>query len=223
MRVEQREERRRNRKGPEKATGARNSAEPSRRTSDLLNKEDLGRTVQAVRQPNTVVSRPKPEPVRQETIAKVMVSGLAVNALTAAQFSKPSFGDVDLTECLANLNAVINRVHRGDLRDAEALLTAQAVTLNTVFTHLANLAAKTKHDHKLDRYLRLALKAQGQCRATLETLAEIKRPRPVFAQQANVAHGPQQVNNTFSREERDTKPTRAAKPKTRTKRTIRGS
>ena len=45
-------------------------------------------------------------------------------------------------------------------------------------------------------YMRLALKAQGQCRATLETLANIKNPRPVaFVQQANIAHGPQQVNN----------------------------
>ena len=43
--------------------------------------------------------------------------------------------------------------------------------------------------------MRLSLKAQGQCRATLETLAVIKNP-PVFAHQANIAHGPQQVNNT---------------------------
>ena len=42
----------------------------------------------------------------------------------------------------------------------------------------------------------LALKAQAQCRATLEALAEIKNPRPVsFVKQANIANGPQQVNN----------------------------
>jgi hypothetical protein len=47
-----------------------------------------------------------------------------------------------------------------------------------------------------ETYLRLALKAQGQCRATLETLAVIKNPQPVaFVRQANIAHGPQQVNN----------------------------
>ena len=45
--------------------------------------------------------------------------------------------------------------------------TAQAATLNTMFTHLANLGAKTEYIDKLDRYLRLALKAQGQCRAVL--------------------------------------------------------
>jgi hypothetical protein len=44
--------------------------------------------------------------------------------------------------------------------------------------------------------MRLALKAQSQCRATIETLAEIKNPQPVaFVQQADVAHGPQQINN----------------------------
>lgn len=41
-----------------------------------------------------------------------------------------------------------------------------------------------------------ALKAQGQCRATLETLAAIKNPPVVFARQANInAGGQQQVNN----------------------------
>jgi hypothetical protein len=47
-------------------------------------------------------------------------------------------------------------------------------------------------DH-FDRYLRLALKAQSQCRATCETLAVLKNP-PVFTRQANVVNGPQQVN-----------------------------
>jgi len=45
-------------------------------------------------------------------------------------------------------------------------------------------------------YLRLAPKAQSQCRTTWESLAEIKNPRAVaFVRQANIAHGLQQVNN----------------------------
>jgi hypothetical protein len=44
-----------------------------------------------------------------------------------------------------------------------------------------------------ERYQRLALKAQS--RATLETLSTIKNPPVVYAKQANIAHGPQQVNN----------------------------
>ena len=46
-----------------------------------------------------------------------------------------------------------------------------------------------------ETYLRLALKAQSQCRATLETLAAIKNPPIIFAEQANVTTGPQQINN----------------------------
>lgn len=49
-----------------------------------------------------------------------------------------------------------------------------------------------------ERYLRLALKAQNQCRSTLETLAAIKNPPVVFAKQANInqGNGNQQVNNS---------------------------
>jgi hypothetical protein len=41
----------------------------------------------------------------------------------------------------------------------------------------------------------MAMKAQNQCRMTLETLSTIKNPPVVYAKQANIAHGPQQVNN----------------------------
>ena len=47
----------------------------------------------------------------------------------------------------------------------------------------------------MESYLRLALKAQAQCRATIETLADMKNPPVVIARQANISNGPQQVNN----------------------------
>ncbi len=47
----------------------------------------------------------------------------------------------------------------------------------------------------------LALKAQAQSRATLQALTELKYPRQaIYAGQANIAHGPQQVNNMCPRE-----------------------
>jgi len=44
----------------------------------------------------------------------------------------------------------------------------------------------------LDRYLKLALRAQSQGRSTWDALATIKRP-PVmgYVRQANIANGPQ--------------------------------
>jgi hypothetical protein len=43
--------------------------------------------------------------------------------------------------------------------------------------------------------MRLALKAQAQCRATIETLAALKNPPIVYARQANISAGHQQINN----------------------------
>lgn len=47
----------------------------------------------------------------------------------------------------------------------------------------------------IEGFMRLALRAQSQSRATLETLAAIRNPPIVYARQANVTTGPQQINN----------------------------
>jgi hypothetical protein len=77
----------------------------------------------------------------------------------------------------------------------EGLLAGQAIAQNALFTDLARRARTSTTLDRFERYLRLAFKAQNQCRATIETLATIKNPPTVFARQANIAHGPQQVNN----------------------------
>lgn len=52
-----------------------------------------------------------------------------------------------------------------------------------------------EHLNATETYLRMALKAQAQCRSTLETLAEVKYPKSAtFVRQQNVAYQ-QQVNN----------------------------
>jgi hypothetical protein len=77
------------------------------------------------------------------------------------------------------------------------MLSSQIEALNSIFCELARRAALNMGEYldAMDRYMRLALRAQSQCRATAETLAIIKQGPPIFAKQANVAHGPQQVNN----------------------------
>ncbi len=146
---------------------------------------------------NTLVSRLQPGQTPETAIAQMVVAGLASNTVSTVAFAKYPFGEVDVTECLNALVDAAERVNKGDLGDAEALLLAQAVTLNTIFIHLAHRAQLNMGEYldTTDRYLRLALKAQSQCRATLETLAVIKNPPTVFARQANIAHGPQQINN----------------------------
>ncbi len=105
-------------------------------------------------------------------------------------------GEADLLSLVEDLREQVRDVQRGELGRVEAMLFSQATTLQTIFTSLARRAASNDGLQQFQVNLTLALKAQSQCRATLEALAEIKNPRPVmFAKQANVTSGPQQVNN----------------------------
>lgn len=105
-------------------------------------------------------------------------------------------GEADLAEMVADLREQVKQVQAGDMGRVEAMLYGQAMTLQTIFTSLARKAVAQEYLKQFQVNLTLALKAQAQCRATLAALAEIKNPRPVsFVQQANIAHGPQQVNN----------------------------
>lgn len=125
-------------------------------------------------------------------------SPIHANAQTARTFSRGTFGVSDLTESVAILAEKAATVRAGDLSGAEEMLTAHATALDAIFNEMARRAAINMGEHlgATETYLRLAFKAQGQCRATLQTLAEVKNPRPVaFVKQANISHGPQQVNN----------------------------
>ena len=105
-------------------------------------------------------------------------------------------GTVDLADLVADLRTRVEKVQGGDMRPIEVMLYGQAMTLETIFTSLARQAASQEYLKHLQVYMGLAFKAQAQCRATLEALAEIKNPRPVaFVKQANITNGPQQVNN----------------------------
>jgi hypothetical protein len=121
-----------------------------------------------------------------------------VRSLAGARtFIKNTLGEQPLTESLEALNAQIKKVQGGSLDTIEKTLVAQANTLDAIFNELARRAALNMGEYleAVDRYMRLALKAQSQCRATLKCLAEIKNPLPLaFVKQANIAHN-QQVNN----------------------------
>lgn len=144
---------------------------------------------------DVLVNRLRPEQTPEAATAEMVVDGLAVNTVTTMDYSK-MLGSLDLTECMAAMMEKAGQVQAGHLAGLEATLTAQAVTLNAMFTQLASTAARMTIVDQIDRFTRLAFKAQSQCRETIQTLALLKNPSPpVFARQANIAHGPQQVNN----------------------------
>lgn len=132
--------------------------------------------------------------------ARLAVDGVAGNAFLALTFGVPSgmLAPDELGDLHKELKQTVERTKAGGTDQADSLLTAQAVSLNQIFIELARRSALNMGEYPkaAETYLRLALKAQSQCRTTLESLAEIRNPRPVaFVKQANIAHGHQQVNN----------------------------
>jgi hypothetical protein len=117
-------------------------------------------------------------------------------ALTVRDYNK-SLGEISINTLVSHLFDQCEAANKGELGRVEALLMAQAHTLDAIFNNLARKAIRCEYLNHLEAYLRLGLKAQSQSRATLETLAALKNPRPIaFVGQANIAHGPQQVNNS---------------------------
>lgn len=120
------------------------------------------------------------------------------NAETCMRFMQSGWGNsAGLTEAMQILSERSQAVSGGDMSSLEGTLVAQTAALNCMFVELTRRAQVNLGHHLdvTDRYMRLALKAQSQCRATIETLALIKNP-PVFAKQANINNGgQQQVNN----------------------------
>ncbi len=126
-----------------------------------------------------------------------MLNPAISNAETCMRFMQPGWGGVGLTEAMEVLSERAKAVNSGDMREMEGTLVAHTAALNSIFIDLTRRAHLNMGQNLdvADRYLRLALKAQSQCRATVESLAIIKNPR-VYAKQANINNGgQQQVNN----------------------------
>ena len=77
----------------------------------------------------------------------------------------------------------------------ESMLISQAHTLDALFNSLVKKGLDSTGLAQYEMMFRLALKAQSQCRSTLESLANIKNPPVIYAKQANITNGHQQINN----------------------------
>ena len=139
----------------------------------------------------------------------------AYRVIGAAEGANPIGKQLDVPTLLEQLREQSVAVNRGEMAHAEAMLINQASALQALFVRLSERAMEQSHMPNLEGFMRLALRSQSQCRATLETLAAIKNPPIVYARQANVTTGPQQINNGA------TTPARAGK-RNRPKRTYRG-
>ncbi|MBW0449020.1 hypothetical protein [Paraburkholderia phenoliruptrix] len=153
------------------------------------------------------------EGISAEALAKARKRG----AITADLMTRPSFmaahtamsyvpssmqayGGADMVTMYQEFKDTVKKVCNGDMSVPEALLMAQAMSLNSIYSECASQAALHMGTRSTlpaaEVLMRMALKAQAQCTQTLRVLGELKNPKAVaFIKQQNNAAGPQQVNN----------------------------
>lgn len=134
-----------------------------------------------------------------QTMARVMTGpflrhGILSHAIADKMVGKlpgePRFDDYGKT-----IKTRAEEVEKGDLSLASELLTAQALTLDAMFTELARRSALNMGDYinASETYARLALKAQANSRATIEALVRLHQPREQTVKHVHVNQGAQAV------------------------------
>lgn len=137
-----------------------------------------------------------PESLTGQPLATAVL-GPSVNAAVSICELSTRAGPLDFEHVRHALGTEMLKVlDGGSLRRQEGTLVAQSHTLDALFAHLLHRSLNSDLLCEMETYMRLALKAQSQCRTTIETLNLMKNPpSAMFVKQANVANGPQQINN----------------------------
>lgn len=129
-----------------------------------------------------------------QTMARTITTPecLSASVLTICQ----NVEHAEINSLVLELSKQSEAVRNGNLARIESMLLSQAHTLDGLFSRLTTHALTAQNINVMEQYMRLALRAQNQTRATLQTLAEIKEPKSFsFVQQANIGNQVQ-VNNT---------------------------
>lgn len=136
-----------------------------------------------------------PDTDKAEAMAAMATKPSVHAAAVMIEYTQP-LGEQDIGALMSAISSQVEDVWAGSMKRPEAMLYGQAQALQSIFMNLARRATKQEYLKQWEAYLRMALKAQNQCRMTLETLAAIKNPPVVIARQANINNGgQQQVNN----------------------------
>jgi hypothetical protein len=119
----------------------------------------------------------------------------ALTSFAIAHDGKVIPDDLTVDGLIAELRKQIQAVNKKDLVRCEAILTAQAHTLDAIYNSMIRRALIQKKAQHIEMFFRVALRAQSQCRATVEAISRIQNP-PIagYLNQTNIANN-QQVNN----------------------------
>lgn len=124
------------------------------------------------RDPNTLYLIPKGAD-KDESSSKLTVDPAVQSAITIKKFgADEGFRDTDLTYLVDTLSEQIKATNSNDLTDLEGMLTGQAYVLNAIFNRLTQVASRNLNEHLkgAEICLKLGLRAQSQCRSTIEAV-----------------------------------------------------
>jgi hypothetical protein len=93
------------------------------------------------------------------------------------------------------IKANAEQVQKGNFAFVSSTLAAQAVALDAIFGEFSRRAALNMNNYleAAERYMRLALKAQANSRATMEALAKLHQPREQIVRHIHVNEGGQAI------------------------------
>jgi hypothetical protein len=120
----------------------------------------------------------------------------AVHAMAVAElFNRGTFGERGTTETFKAVEEQVRAVAGGDLTYLRQMLAAQAITLNSIFTEMARRGGANMGEYikAMETYLRLAMKAQAQSRATIEALERLTNGHVQTVKHVHVNEGGQAV------------------------------
>jgi hypothetical protein len=143
----------------------------------------------------------RPDETDRQAVARKMLGPFTRHALVAGEACSrivKNLGDAHkpgVTEYSWAIKDRADKAATGDTEASSALLMAQALSLDGIFTEYARIALinVAKHPDASERYMRLALKAQANSRATLDALAKLHQPREQTVRHVHVNEGGQAI------------------------------
>jgi len=113
---------------------------------------------------------------RMREIAAQAVDPCVTSSMVVSAFWEEARGSsIDPKAGYDVIQDAVDAVRDGAMAGAKATLVGQAIALNAIFAEMARRggAMLGRPGNAAERYLKLAMKAQAQCRATLHSLNEI--------------------------------------------------
>jgi len=134
----------------------------------------------------------------RQAVARKMTGPFTRHGFVTAQAAEqitaglPADQKPTLVEYALGLKERADKASGGDRAQSSALLMVQALSLDAIFTECARIAlVNVSNGDAMERYMRLALKAQANSRATLEALAKLHQPREQTVRHVHVNEGGQ--------------------------------